>query len=182
MGSMGVGVPASAIDASHSCQSREQSKSGAVRLFAPRSCAHTGLFGQSGLQQCFIQVVRQLGSVGSDRGKCICHGIVCVVEFGLGVIGIGFQFHGLGGSVIDTWHVELQPRCRQQGVLVVDDARFFMRSQVRVLAGDEDIWDVFGFIRYGISIFERVSGLGVLVLRRYRCRIVILADVVVLGW
>ena len=53
--------------------------------------------------------------------------------------GFGFQFHGLGGSVIDTWHVELKPRCRQQGVLVVQDVRFFRRSQVRVLAGDEDI-------------------------------------------
>ena len=175
-------MPASAIDASHSCQSREQSKTGAVRLFAPRSGAHTGLSGQSGLQQCFIQVVRQLGTVRSDRAKCICHGIVCVVELELGVIGIGFQFHGMGGSVIDTWHVELQSRCRQQGVLVVRDVRFFRRSQVRVLAGDEDIWDVFGFIRYGIWILERVSGLGVLVLRGYRCRTVILADVVVLEW
>ena len=58
VGSVGVGVPASAIDASHSRQSRdEQSKSGAVRLFAPRSGAHTGVTGlswQSGLQQCFI--------------------------------------------------------------------------------------------------------------------------------
>ena len=72
------------------------------------------------------------------------------------------QFHGLGGSVIDTWHVELEPRCRQQGVLVVHDVRFFMRSQVRVVTGDAGIWDVFGLIRYGIWILERVSGLGVL--------------------
>ena len=72
-----------AIDASHSGQSRKQPDSGAVCLFASRPAASAEPFGQSGSQQRFLQVVPLLGAVRAVRGKCICHGLSCVIEFGL---------------------------------------------------------------------------------------------------
>ena len=106
-------MPTSAIDASHSGQSRQQSESGSVCLFAALAAANTGYSGQSGSKKRFMQIVRRLGAVRAVRGKCICHGMGCVAEFGLGVVEVGFRFHGMGGFVIETWLADDGPGRRQ---------------------------------------------------------------------